>query len=148
MASKAKTDTKLWEALSCLDDDLLNPSVPDAAIDDELEALGIDAKGLAERSAASVERLLEKRRLSWQTTASQRRAKMERRAAGVEVSARMDRASILARLDELRAADARLGTAIKMAARKRKPEESTDDELRALLREMEVLRALEEDDTK
>lgn len=55
----------------------------------------------------------------------------------------MDRKAILGRLDELRANDSNVGTAIRMAARKRKPEESTDEELRALLDEMETLRALD-----
>jgi hypothetical protein len=60
----------------------------------------------------------------------------------------MNRGAILARLDELRATDPNVGAAIKMAARKRKPEQSTDEELRALLVEMEALQSIEEDEAE
>lgn len=145
MARADKTDTSLWQTLCGLDDDLLDPRCPEAVIDAELDALGVDAEGFAKRTAEYAARLQEKRRLSWQVAARQKQAEMLRRVARVHVTAQRDRASILARLEELRSADRGLGMAIRMAARKRKPEESTDDELRALLNEMEALRALETD---
>jgi transposase InsO family protein len=43
----------------------------------------------------------------------------------------------------LRATDPNVGAAIRMAARKRRPEESSDEELRQLLEQMEALRSIE-----
>lgn len=145
MATKGKTDKELWKALEGLDDDLLNVDLPDGAVDDELKAIGVDPAALARRASEFVEKAKEDERLSWQVRARQRQAQLQARASKAKsrVPADMARTAILARLDELRAVDPEVGTAIKMAARKRKPEESTDDELRALLEEMEALREME-----
>lgn len=148
MASKGATDNELWRALASLDDDLLDPNLPETAVDANLAALGVDAEGLAKRGLAFITTLHEEQRLSWQVSAKKRQTEMERRAARVDVSPEMDRASLLSRIEELRATDPQVGTAIQMAARKRKPEESTDEELRVLLQEMETLRALEKDETE
>jgi hypothetical protein len=145
MAAKSKADKELWRALEGLDDDLLNPDLPEAAVDEELRGLGLDPAALAEQGRRFVVQAREGERLAWQTQARERQAQLQALAAraGASVPAGMGRRALLARLDELRAADPAVGTAIKMAARKRKPEESTDDELRVLLEEMEALRALE-----
>ena len=87
----------------------------------------------------------EQERLSWQVRAQRNREQLQALATGskTRVPLGMSRQQILARLDELRQANDEIGTAIKMAAHKRKAEESTDEELRALLEEMEALRAME-----
>ncbi len=145
MATKGKTEKELWQALEGLDADLLDPELPESAVDDELKALGIDPLALAKRASEFVAVVKEEERLSWQERAQQSRARLEALAAGskANVPSDMGRQAMLLRLDELRKTDPNVGTAIKMAARKRKPEESTDDELRALLEEMEALRAIE-----
>lgn len=145
MATKGKTDKELWMALEDLDDDLLDFDLPEALVDEELKAMGVDPSALAKRGSEFVAKATEDERLSWQARAQVRRAQLHARAskAATRVPAGMNRKAMLARLEELRATDPNLGTAIKMAARKRKPEESTDDELRALLEEMEALRAIE-----
>ncbi len=145
MATKGKTEKELWQALEGLDADLLDPELPESAVDDELKALGVDPLALAKRASEFVAVVKEEERLSWQERAQQSRARLEALAAGskANVPSDMGRQAMLLRLDELRKTDPNVGTAIKMAARKRKPEESTDDELRALLEEMEALRAIE-----
>jgi hypothetical protein len=145
MTTKGATDAELWRALARLEDDFLDPSLPDAVLDAELKVLGVDAEELVRRGVSFVGALMEEQRLSWQAAAQERQAEMARRAAQVEVSSQMDRGALLSRIEQLRATDPNVGTAIKMAARKRKPEESTDDELRSLLQEMETLRVLESD---
>jgi len=141
-------DTKLWSALEQLDDDLLDPNLPEAVVDGEARALGIDVDALAKRGIAFVTTLREELRLSWQDAAKIRQLEMERRAEEVEIDPQLDRQGLLARIDQLRVASPGIRTAITMAARKRKPEESSDEELRTLLQEMETLRALEQDDTE
>jgi hypothetical protein len=145
MTTKGKTDSELWTALEGLDDDLLDLDLPEELVDEELTAMGIDPTALARKGSEFVAKAKEDERLSWQVQAEERRAQLAARAAkgATQVTADMNRDAVLARLDELRATDPKVGTAIKMAARKRRPEESSDDELRALLEEMEALRAIE-----
>lgn len=148
MATKGKTDSELWTALEGFDDDLLGIEISEDAIDEQLTSLGVDPSGLAKRGTAFVAQVKEQERLSWQVHARARKAELQQRASGFgkNVPKDMSRGAILARLEELRTATPELGTAIRMAARKRKPEESSDDELRTLLEEMEALRAIEKDD--
>lgn len=148
MAGKDMTENELWAALQRLDDDLLDPKLPDAAIDSELRAMGVDPAALASRGIAFVAKVKEEERLSWQTQAKDLRDHLARRASRAVVPDDMDRQAVLQRLEELRSQDSNVGTAIKMAARKRKPEESTVEELRALLAEMEALRSIESDDVE
>ncbi len=146
MAKKGKTKEELWVALEGLDDDLLDMDLPEAILDEELGAAGIVPSALAEKGNEFVNRVKEEERLSWQTRARLRRTQLEARASRASVPLDMDRQAMLARLEEVRATHPDVGTTIKMAARKRRPEESTDDELRALLEEMEALRAIESGD--
>jgi hypothetical protein len=148
MATKGKTDSELWAALEGLDDDLLDVGVSEQAIDDQLKSLGVDPSALGRRGAEFVTQAKDQERLAWQGEARARQAELRRRASGfkTEVPRGMTREAVLARLEELRTATPELGTAIRMAARKRKPEESSDDELRTLLEEMEALRAIEKED--
>jgi hypothetical protein len=148
MATKGKTDKELWIALEGLDDDLFHLDVPEALVDEELKAIGVDSASLAKRGCECVAKAKDDERLSWQVTAQQRRAQLHALAetGAVRVPVDMTRNAVLARLNELRAIHSSVGSAIKIAARKRKHEESTDDELRALLEEMEALRAIESND--
>lgn len=139
---KPRSKSELWQALQGLDDDLLDPSLPEAAVDAELTAAGVDPSKLAE----SAKQLAgDAERLAWQRRAAERRAELEAKLPAAR-AATMTRDQLLARLEELRAAAPGTREAIRMAARKRQPEQSTDDELRLLLDEMEALRALEGDE--
>ena len=148
MAANCRTEEDLWDTLRGLDDDLLDVSLPESAVDAELKALGIDPVALATKGSEFVARAKEEERLSWQARAREERATLQRLAANstTRVLPNTPRKEILARLEALRMNDANVGPAIKMAARKRKPEESTDEELRALLEEMEALRSIEDND--
>lgn len=144
MGTKSKTENELWLALQTLDDDLLNTDLPEAVVDAELKALGVDPVALAKRASVFVLQVKEQERLSWQTRAREQKDRLEVLASQSVSSlpALMSRQQVLDRLDELRQADVDVGPAIKMAARKRKPEQSTDEELRVLLEEMEALRSI------
>lgn len=146
MPQKPKTDGEIWQSLTDLDDDLLDPHFPEGAVDDELRELGIDPVALAKRGAEVAATLREQERLSWQTRARERGARMGAIAAGVVAAVERSRSEILKRLDELRSANSSSGHAVAAAFRKRRPEESSDDELRALLEDMEALRAIEDKD--
>jgi small-conductance mechanosensitive channel len=145
MATRGRTDEELWTALGNLDDDLLNLDLPESIVDEELTTLGIDPDELAKRGVEFVALAKEQERLAWQVRAQRNREQLQALATGSQtrVPLGMSRQQILARLDELRQANDEIGTAIKMAAHKRKAEESTDEELKALLEEMEALRAME-----
>ena len=144
MPRNRKTDGETWQALAALGDDLLDPSYPEAAIDAELAELGIDAVALAKRGSEIAEALREQERLSWQRRARVRADRMKDIAARVQAPASLERAAILQRLEELRVGPP--GQTIAAAFRKRRAEESTDAELRALLEDMEALRAISEDE--
>ena len=148
METKGKTDRELWAALQGLDDDLLDPNLPESAVDAELKALGVDATALARRGSEFVLQVKEEERLSWQARAREQKDQLERLASKsvTRLPAVMSRKQVQDRLEELRTSNAGVGAAIRMAARKRKPEESTDAELRALLEEMEALRSIEDND--
>ena len=146
MAGKGKTDSELLRSLEGLDNDLLDPNLPEALLLAELNNLGINPKSLAERGTAFVTRAKEDERLAWQVRARQRQSELESRVFNhiTGVPKDMPREAILARLDQIRAASLEVGPAIKMAAHKRRPEESTDEELRTLLEEMEALRSIDD----
>ena len=146
MPQKAKSDVELWKALDALDDDLLDLRVSESIVDEQLKTLEIDPTELAKRALEFVTAVKERERLSWQRRAEQRRAELEKRTATTTLPRGMSRQELMDRLEELRSAGSRVGTAIRIAARKRKPEESSDDELRLLIEEMEALRAIERGD--
>lgn len=144
MQSKGKTDKELWSALDGLEDDLLDPNFPEALVEVEIRRLGLSPEALANRGSEFVAQVREQERLSWQARALEKRAQLEARVLRVKVPSNMSRQAALDRINELRASDSKVGAAIRLAARKRKPEESTDEELRDLLEEMEMLRAIED----
>ena len=87
---KKKTEKELLLALQKLDEDLLDPSLHEDAVDAELKAIGLDPATVAKRGAAFVFSLQEQKRLSWKEKAQQRRAQMEARAATASIPQDMD----------------------------------------------------------
>ena len=146
MATTSKTDKELWEELQHLDDMFLDPDVPEDIIDVELRAEGIDPQALAKRGLQFIAKLKEEERLAWRTQAEERRQRMEAVAAKLQLPRNIDDKKVQLRLDELRRTDPTVGTAIKMAAHKRKAEESSADDKRTLLEDAEILRAIEEEE--
>jgi hypothetical protein len=146
MASKGTTDAELWEALEGLDDDFVDANFPEAEADARLVALGLDPLELNTSGEAFVARVREQERLAWMDVARRNRDRLEAGASKVSRVQTMTKGEILARLDELRKADPEVDTVIVLAARKRKAEESTVEELQALLEDVETLRAIERGD--
>ncbi|MEZ4442898.1 MAG: hypothetical protein R3B72_27635 [Polyangiaceae bacterium] len=143
---KAKSDAALWQSLAeGLTDDLLDPNMPEDEVARELEALDLDPVALAQEGEAFVAQLGADQRLSWQVEARRKQEAMQRLVNTAPPVGDMDRDALLARLNELRATDPAIGTAIRAAARKRKPETSSTEDLRALVEDMEALRAIEKD---
>jgi len=146
MAGGLKSDKDLWLALEGLENDLLDPDMPAEQVASQLRQLGLDPDKLAATGRAVGADLAERERLAWREKAQRRRDELRRSAATAKVPPDMDREAMIARLDELRAVDLEVGTAIRAAARKRRAEESSDEDLRSLLEDMEALRAIEKID--
>jgi hypothetical protein len=113
------------------------------ALDASIRANGGDPDAIAARGVQLVQELLERRqRLDWQAKA---RANMEdalAKMATAPKTPKLPRGELLKKIDAART-DARFKAPIAAAFRKRTADESTDDELRRLLDEIEMLRTLE-----
>jgi hypothetical protein len=144
---KKRTDEELLAAIARTeaDDDLAEiAAMSPAEVDASIRANGGDAEGIRARGLRLVEELIERRqRLAWQAKA---RGDMETALAKmVEApkTPKLPRPELLAKIAAARS-DGRFKAPIAAAFRKRTAEESTDDELRRLLDEIEMLRMLEE----
>ncbi len=145
MSPKDRTDAELWEALKALADDPLDPSVPRDVLDRALRDAGVDPDAVSARGAEFVSKLQEEHRLAWQQEARRRRDAMRQLATKVTIPPGMPRDEMLRRLNDLRR-NAKFGPPITTAFHKRKPEESSDEDLRMLLEDVEELRALQTND--
>ena len=144
-----RTNEDIWMAIEKIDDDLLDLQLPIAIVEDVVQQAGGDPGALVREGEAFVAKLKEERRLAWQVTARQRGETFARNLARKPVPATMSRADLIGRLNEARS-DSKFGAPVVIAFRKRSPESSSDEELRALLEDIESLRALEdnEDETE
>jgi hypothetical protein len=126
------------------DDDLAEVAAMSASeLDASIRAEGGDPKAIGERGARLAEELLARRkRLRWTAKA---RGNTESALAKMDAAPRtpkLPRAELLARIEAARS-DGRFKAPLAAAFRKRTAEESTDEELRRLLDEIEMLRTLE-----
>lgn len=141
MSKKQEIDGEAFDYLGeSLAVDMLDPATPIATVEAYLREHGADPGQLRREATEFVGELMEKRRLAWQDRARRliaKRAPLLERVARV---AAMTRDEILLRLDQLRS-DGR----VRAAFRNRRPEESSLDELRALLGEVELVRDIEAD---
>lgn len=142
--SKERTDAELWKALLRIDDPL-DERVSSASVDEQLRAAGLDPDAIAKEGGSYVMNLQEGERLSWQKAATRKKEAFDGLAQARTNIGAMSQVEILARLNSLRS-DPRLGPQIMTAFRKRKPEESSVEELKALLEDVEALRSLASDD--
>lgn len=108
----------------------------------EVRADGGDPDAIGARGGALAKRLLAERALHWKTRADGRRDAMDKSIGSWPTFAAMPRAELLARVHAARN-DARFTEPVVAAFRKRGEDDFTDDELRALLEELEVLRRLQ-----
>lgn len=129
--------------------DIFTEHVSKAEVDQDLRDAGGDPEAIGKRGAALVQELLEKRRLDWQAQARAKQAAFASRAAERRNTPkpRRSREELLTAINAYRA-DPAMGDAVSFSFRKRKPEESTDDELAELLDELELLREMKTDGTK
>jgi hypothetical protein len=144
---KKLTDEQLLAAIeqSEADDDLAEiEAMSPAELDASIRAEGGDPEGIRARGVRLIEELMERRqRLAWQAKA---RGDMEgafAKMAEAPKTPKLPRPELLAKIEAARS-DGRFKAPLAAAFRKRTAEESTDDELRRLLDEIEMLRMLEE----
>jgi hypothetical protein len=151
MATRKKTPDEAWNTMREADlDDLVeevDAMSPDE-VDRALDANGGDAAGTARRAQAQIAGLQERRaRLSWQDEA---RAKLDAsRATFAAVRARRPKLPREELLKRIAAAekDTRFAAPIVTFFRNRTTAESTDEELEALLDEIETARELASKET-
>jgi len=110
-----------------------------AEVTAEIRADGGDPEAIGARGAALAKRLLAERALDWKARAGARKDELEKSIGEWPSFATMPRDEMLARVRAANA-DPRLSGPIVAAFRKRGEEEVTDDELRALLEAIEVIR--------
>ena len=138
---KPNSDETLRRLLESLDADVLTDAVTDAEVDQELREAGGDPAEIVKQGRAVVAQLLERRRLAWQDEA---RKKLAAQRALLQPSARRaqrTRPQLLAEIQRVRTDPALRGTAA-MAFHKRKPEETSGEELEQMLEEFEMLKKL------
>lgn len=148
MATKKRSTEETLNVMREADlDALVNEidAMSPAEVDRALDANGGDAAGTARRAKAQIESLQERSaRLSWQDAA---RAKLDaNRATFAAVRARrpkLPREELLARIATAEK-DARFAAPIVTFFRKRTTADTTDEELEALLDEIETARELAE----
>jgi len=121
--------------------EVLSDRVTPAEVDQDLRDAGGDPDAIGQRGAALVQALLEKRRLAWQDAAREKQEAFRARAAARKAAPRprQTREEMLATINAYRG-DSTIASALTVSFRKRKPEESSDDELAELLDEIELLR--------
>jgi hypothetical protein len=129
--------------------EIFTDHVSKAEVDQDLLDAGCDPEAIGKRGAALVQELLEKRRLNWQAAARAKQASFASRAVERQSAPkpRRSRDEMLGAINAYRT-DPAMGNAVSFSFRKRKPEESTEDELAELLDELELLHEMKTDGKK
>ena len=165
MTSPKHDPRKLLDKLSKLEEeDLSDPNVPEEYLDQVIREGGGDPDAIGDRMVAFVEKLKKQfpdapaaqipertrvARPAWQLEAEQRRQELQDKLAGFDDEAEddlvdLDRDGLLAEIATLRR-DRAFGYQMVAAFRKRKPETSSDEELRLMIRLARKLRAMAAD---
>jgi hypothetical protein len=137
MSKKSLTEQELLDRLDAsLAGDALTEAYTQEEVAEAIKAAGGDPAALGQRGAELAKQLLKERRLSWRRPARQRLE--EAQSVSVEVNlATLSRGELLEAIEEARK-EPSLGGLVG-AFRKRKPEQASEEELRALLSEMRTL---------
>jgi len=137
MSKKSLTEQQLLERL---DESLAKDVLTDAYSPDEvnaaIRAAGGDPAALGQRGAELVKQLLKERRLSWREAAKQSLAETQSVSDDADL-ATLSREQLLRAIEEARKEPSLSG--VVGAFHKRKPEQASQEELRALLSEMRTL---------
>ena len=144
-----RTPEEVWKAIEAMgaEDDMERIlAMDDEALDRELREDGFDPEEVRARGAALAKELLARRdRLRWQAGAQDAldevRARFERRAPRTE---RLPRTELLARIAQART-NPKLAQPVAVMFRNRSADEASDEELEAILDEIEALAAHEGD---
>jgi len=138
---KPKTDAEVFDQLHAdAELDRIKHLTPDE-VSAEIRADGGDPEAIGARGAALAAKLLAERALDWKTRAARRKEAMDRSIGEWPSFKALSRPELLARIHTARS-DARFSAPVVAAFRKRGEEDVSDDELRAILEEIEVVRRL------
>lgn len=148
MPNKPKNQDEAAKLLqeSLASDVLRTDATTDEDVDRELREAGGDPTAIGTRGLALAEKLLEVRRLAWQDAARRKLAAHEQAGRSAKARPARTRPELLAAINTRREAFERRGMSVSAAFRKRKPEDSTDEELAEFLDELEMLDDLGKDD--
>ena len=137
MSNKSLTDRELLDRLDAsLAKDVLTEAYTQEEVVEAIRAAGGDPAALGQRGAELANQLLKERRLSWKRAA--RQSLEEAQSASVEVDlGTLSRAELMEAIEEARKEPSLSG--LVGAFRKRKPEQASEEELRALISEMRTL---------
>lgn len=133
--AKPRKPLTIQDLEDMLDEDVLFGPIELAY--EELRSAGLDPSAIAERGAALGQAL------TWQARARQRLAATRELIDDGDEELPRDRAFLLARIEEIRS-DPRLTAQVEIAFRDRQPGESDIDELIGLLKDIRLLRKLED----
>ena len=136
---RGRDEHQLDPLASSLAEDVLSEDYPMSAVDDELRALGADPDAIGERAREVAWIELERRRRSWMARARDKLEAARRLLVRKAELAGLGRAELLDRIQAIASAEA---APIAAAFRKRTAASASDDELRELLAEMELVREL------
>lgn len=137
MSKKSLTEQELLDRLDAsLARDVLTEAYTQEEIAEAIKAAGGDPAAVGQRGAEVAKQLLKERRLDWQRTAKERLA--ETQVASIEPDlTSLSREELLEAFEEARREPSLSG--LVGAFRKRKPEQASAEELRALLSEIRTL---------
>jgi hypothetical protein len=140
-SKKPKTNAELWDTLQADAELERIRHLSSADLDAEIRASGGDPDAIGQRGVALAAKHLPERALDWKTRAQGRKEAMDRSVGEWPRFGALPRTELLALVRAART-DTRFSAPVVMAFRKRGEEEATDEELRAVLEEIEVLRRL------
>jgi hypothetical protein len=141
MTTKSRTDEELWGAVQDLDRDLLDPTTPTEVLDSAAKGMGLDPSALRAEGRALATALLDEKRRAWMRAARQNIESLRARARSATDFNAMDKQMLLVELERWRTHPT-AGGEIRAAFRNRKPEESSEADLRSLLEEIERVAAM------
>jgi hypothetical protein len=143
MAAKKRTPQQTWDALErqARHDEIEHfLAMSDEEVDERLRAAGFDPEQVAAEGEALANKLSDDReRLAWQVRAAEGMAREQARVAALRGKfAGLSKAELVARIKAAKS-DPRLAQPVSVMFRNRKTEEASEDELRAILEEIEAL---------
>jgi hypothetical protein len=143
--SDDKRDARVvMRAIERIAEDVLDPEYPKELLDEELREMGLDPEGVGRRGADLAQRLLAERREALRKEAVASATPLAQRLEAARARPPQTRQQMLDRIARAEA-DPRFAGQIAVAARGRRPDEPTDEELAAMCATLEALGVLPPD---